>query len=148
MDNTKQPGIKIDAILLVESTFVRAKVLPTNLENVFSFETANVLSFDGKILTTEVMATLNSEKHPIFMKAKMAGIFSQTDLVNLDLEEFAKSTAPTAIIFPYLREEISTRLIKAGIHNAIIPVVNLNGIFKNNITKKDEAKLVKPKKKA
>jgi preprotein translocase subunit SecB len=131
MDTSKQPGIKIEAIILVESLFKRLPSIPEQTENAVGFEVKNYITPDKKKLTTEFIAVLNSEGAPVFGRFTLIGIFTVDENENMGLEEFSKSNAP-AIILPYVREEIHSRLMKAGLPGMImIPPINLVAIQKN-----------------
>jgi len=130
MDNSKQPGIRCDNILLAESEFRRIPALPNDLEFKLNINIQNSISNDNRRLVCEITVVMNSENDPVYMKVKFVGIFSVTDDGNMEIKQFAETNAP-AILFPYIREEIHGRMLKAGLPKAVIlPPLNLIALVK------------------
>ncbi|HQF37376.1 MAG TPA: protein-export chaperone SecB [Candidatus Dojkabacteria bacterium] len=132
MDKDKQPGIKCDSIILAESVFKRLPQL-TGSENVnLSMEVNNTFSDDKKTLQTILAVHVNTENDPIYFKVVYVGLFSVSEEQNMELEEFAKSNAP-AIMFPYIREEIHSKMLKASLPKSIIiPPINIGVLVQEN----------------
>jgi preprotein translocase subunit SecB len=131
MDINKQPGIKVEAIILAESFFKRQPVIPDKINNIINFNVKNTVTPDNKRLFTEVETLLNTNDDPIHGKFVFIGVFSTEEDTNMDLLEFAQSSAP-AIIFPYIREEIHSRYLKSGLPNlGVIPPVNIMALTKS-----------------
>lgn len=132
MDKNKQPGIKCNSIILAESTFKRKPKIPKDQGIKLSFDVKNSISEDQMNLVTEVTTTINSEDDPIYTKVTYIGIFSVENEKNLDLKDFSEINAP-AILFPYIREEIHTRMLKAGLPKSlIIPPINFVALVNGN----------------
>src|SRR4030042_2393216 len=130
MDNSKQPGIRCDNILLSESEFRRIPALPNDLEFKLNINIQNSISNDNRRLVCEITVVMKSENDPVYMKVKFVGIFSVTDDGNMEIKQFAETNAP-AILFPYIREEIHGRMLKAGLPKAVIlPPLNLIALVK------------------
>lgn len=124
MDKNEQPGIKCNSIILSESIFKRKPKIPEEQDIKLSFDVKNSISDDQINLVTEVTATLNNENDPVYTKVTYIGIFSVENKNNLDLKKFSEVNAP-AILFPYIREEIHARMLKAGLPKSlIIPPIN------------------------
>ncbi|HOM10912.1 MAG TPA: protein-export chaperone SecB [Spirochaetota bacterium] len=123
MDKDKQPGIKIDAILLVESFFKRTPNVSLPIPLNIKFSINNTIDKEKKQLVTEMKVMLNSEKDSVYAYVVYVGIFSTADDENMSLEDFAEKIAP-AHIYPYIREEIHIRSIKAGLPPIIIQPLN------------------------
>lgn len=121
-------GFKINNLLLLESTFRR-------INNVRFREDASKLKMDietdvnvqGKVISVLEKVTLVQKEDDIeqfSFVVKMVGIFecigtpSQTDY------DFFGKVNGAAIIFPYIREHISSIALKAGLGSIIIPPVN------------------------
>lgn len=127
MDKTKQPGIICNSVFLVESVFKRQPEIPGNLNVDLQLEVNNSIAEDSSSLSSEVIITVNNPESPIYAKVNYVGIFTINDAPNLDIKEFADCNAP-AIIFPYIREEIHNRMIKAGIPMIILPPINIKAL--------------------
>lgn len=129
MDIDKQPGIKVDGIILAESFFKRTPnvVLPISLN--IGLKVSNNINSEKKQLITEMRVTLNSESDPVFGHFLFIGIFSYSNDENMTLQEFAKNNA-AAYIFPYIREEIQNRSVKAGLPPIIIQPLNFVALTK------------------
>ena len=132
MDKNKQPGIKCNSIILVESIFKRKPRIPKEQDIKLSFDVKNSISEDQQNLVTEVTATINSEEEPVFAKVTYIGLFSIGEDKNLGLKDFSEINAP-AILFPYIREEIHTRMLKAGLPKSLIlPPINFVALVNDN----------------
>jgi len=132
MDKNKQSGIKCNSIILAESIFKRKPKIPKEQDIKLSFDVKNSISEDQQNLVTEVTATINSEEEPIYAKVTYIGLFSVGEDKNLDLKDFSEINAP-AILFPYIREEIHTRMLKAGLPKSLIlPPINFVALVNGN----------------
>lgn len=130
MDGSKQPGIKIDAILLSESLFKRKPDVKIPLDIKLDVNAKHTINEEKKQLITQLQVCLNSESDSVFGRFVFVGIFSTNDNSNMTLDEFSKNNAP-ALIFPYIREEIHNRSLKAGLPPILIQPVNLVAMLKN-----------------
>lgn len=132
MDKSEQPGIRCDSIILAESVFIRKPQIPDDMKSNIEFGVSNSMSSDLRNLVTEITATLNKPEDPIYMIVKYVGVFSVAGEGNMDIKEFSKSNAP-AILFPFIREEIHGRMIKACLPKSlIIPPLNLVALIQKN----------------
>lgn len=129
MDKDKEPGIKVESIILVESFFKRIPnvVLPVPMN--ININVANNINNEKKQLITEMKVSLNSDVDPVYANIVYVGIFSVIDQENITLQQFAEHHAP-AYLFPYVREEIHNRSIKAGLHPIIIQPLNFIALNK------------------
>lgn len=125
MDKQKEPGINVDAIILEESFFKRKQLVPDGFKNNVEFKIKNSIDPVNKRMITEFTVDLNKKDSPIYMHLKFIGIFSVSENKNMTLEEFAENGSPQGIIFPYAREEIQNRMVKAYLPNySILPPMN------------------------
>ena len=131
VDSTKQPGITINNILLSESIFKRLPQVPDKIDVHFSFSVNNNLYNEGKNLVTELSVELNTITDPVYGKFVFVGLFSVNGNENVPLEQFAECNAP-AYIVPYVREEIHSRSMKAGLPQIFLPPVNLHALVKED----------------
>jgi preprotein translocase subunit SecB len=129
MDTTKQPGIKIQGILLAESTFKRLPLIPDNIPVNVKFDVKNTITEPDHRLITEVKAILNNPNDPVYGEFLFVGMFSCDQCENMSLEQFADNNA-AAIIFPYIREEIHNRTMKAGLPHIMINPINIHAMEK------------------
>jgi len=127
MDTTKQPGIVCNSVILVESIFKREPEIPQNLNMDMQIEVNNSITEDSTGLSSEVIFTLNNPGSPVYAKVSYVGIFTINDSPNLDLKEFADCNAP-GIVFPYIREEIHSKMMKSGIPFVILPPINIKAL--------------------
>ncbi|MBP6738538.1 MAG: protein-export chaperone SecB [Leptospiraceae bacterium] len=147
MDKTKQPGIRLNGVILEKSYFKRLPEIPDGFRSEISFNLKPAFSEDKKVLNLFVGIQLNKEDDPIFADIVYIGIFSiEEGQENLPLEQFLNSGNALAILLPYIREEISSRMLKAGLPNyANIPIFNAVQLMKDineaaNISKKSKNK--------
>jgi len=125
MDTNKQPGIKILDIILTTLEFSRDNNLTYSPKLKIEFSQLNSLSEDKENLSTELTCFATDEEKTFSIKCSMVGIFaSEPETKNLSLEDFAKVNAPT-IIFPFIREIISSTTRKAGLPPVILPPMNI-----------------------
>ncbi len=64
-----------------------------------------------------------NESTDIQAQISMAGVFNGESSGGLDIDQFAKVNAP-AIIFPFIREHLSSLSVKAGISPILLAPVN------------------------
>lgn len=132
MNPNNQPGIICEAILLIESNFYRIPEFNTNSKMSWNIEYEIGLNENQGVGTLSLIVKFtHDDLVHAEAKAKYVGIFSVNPSdENMDIEVFMKLSAPP-IIFPYLREQISSMSIKAGITPMIVPPINLPAILKN-----------------
>lgn len=129
MDNEKQPGIKVDGIILAESFFKRMPDVTLPIPFKININVSNNIDNEKKQLITEMKVTLNTDSDSVFGHFVYIGIFSIIDQENMSLQQFAENNAP-AYLFPYVREEIQSRSCKAGIPPLIIQPLNIVAVNK------------------
>ncbi|RAJ04072.1 preprotein translocase subunit SecB [Chitinophaga skermanii] len=126
----KGSGYKIDNIFLVESTFSRQPHISFNeggfdnqisIENEVSDEEVSESKFTVS-MTLEFKAVQN-EEIAFQIRIKMVGLFEKAGDAVLSEEAFKKVNAP-AIIYPFIREHVSSLTLKAGIGTVLLPSVN------------------------
>ncbi|MDD2229974.1 MAG: protein-export chaperone SecB [Candidatus Neomarinimicrobiota bacterium] len=142
MDKSKQPGIRTNAIMLIESKFVRFPQAIKSIETVCSFDYKYSCLPDniGQGELTLISSGKCSESNLVVFEAeiKYIGVFQMdSDEPNMQIEEFMKVNA-SAHIFPYLREFLSSLSVRAGLPTIILPPMNIVALTEGN--KKDEFK--------
>lgn len=130
MEKPKGSGYKIQNIILIESTFHRKVDINfdgTPFENQIdiqkdSYDIENEENKFGVNLTIVFDAHQHGEVS-FQIKVKMAGLFEKQGETALPTENFKEINAP-AIIYPFIREHVSSLTLKAGIGNVLLPSVN------------------------
>lgn len=130
MSSPKESGYRILNILLVESHFKRLPTIPkpsekplTSLDLKFDHQT------ESKFITVNVNAVFNIKdkqddvEPSVTVNVSMIGRFETFGDPELPLERFAEINAP-AMIYPFIREHISSLSLKAGIGQILIPPLN------------------------
>lgn len=132
MDKTKQPGISFDGIMLVKEEFWRDYIVPDDIDMDLKFESSNQI-VDNRA-TSEVTSTLKliaNGQDVIKLESKFVGFFSiDENEKNMDLDNYMKINS-AALMFPYIREHITTITAKAGINPIMLPPLNLIAILNN-----------------
>ncbi len=137
LDNIKS-GFQIKNIILLESSFNRTNdiifyekcVTESNIGIKVSIKKNEIFVEEEVMLNLK----LKDKKDTILsnMKVKMLGIFERIgETVIKDLEEFGRING-AAIIFPYIREHITSLCIKGNIGVIILPPIN----FVKNVSNK------------
>lgn len=139
MDESKEPGILINNIILKELNFSRGPNTSPSPQLIVNFQINRTIFQDKKMLNLEMVCTLNNEQEMFNLKCIMIGIFSQIPgKENMTLEQFSETNAP-AIIIPYIREIISSTTLKAGMAPIIIAPINVISMVKNSTEIKVES---------
>ena len=122
-------GFVLKGIILLKSNFERANVFPVDKEIQNEFRINNEYSIQEDktfhvILTCNLHAIIKETQQAI-MSAEivMAGWFDTVGETSLPIEEFATKNA-VAIIFPFVREHISSLTLKSGIAHVLLPSLN------------------------
>ena len=129
MEKITQPesGFKITNLILLESNFKREASVTfeqSKISNSVNVD-VNVQITDKTIFVTE--SVLYSQKSgdivEVTAEIKMVGIFEKIGTSELDLEQFGQVNGD-AIIFPYIREQLTNLSAKAGIGIIVLPPFN------------------------
>lgn len=125
--NNADSGFKVNRILLLESNFNRIPNVSFNDPSVKSNIDISVNSQtnEKKVFVT-VTLNFNQLKEQITEVScliTMLGEFEQVGHVDIDLNAFGKVNG-AAIIYPYIREQLSNLSLKAGLGNIILPPAN------------------------
>ena len=128
-----ESGFRILNILLLESSFNRVQNVEFNNPEIKQEVNVDVnVSVNGN--TVGVAEQVNykqifNDVDQVTASIKMAGVFEKTGDSPLDLEQFGQVNG-AAIIYPYIREHLSSLSAKAGLGLIFLPPVNLTK--KNN----------------
>lgn len=125
-------GFKIKNLLLVKSSFLRSNEVKFEKDVISDLNIGVEVSVEKNIITvaeTVYFTQKYNDVEQVNIEVKMVGIFECIGETLLkDYEEFGRING-AAIIFPYIREHITTLSLKAGIGVIIIPPINF---VKNN----------------
>lgn len=125
-------GFKIKNLLLVKSSFLRSNDVKFEKDVISDLNIGVEVSVEKNIITvaeTVYFTQKYNDVEQVNIEVKMVGIFECIGETLLkDYEEFGRING-VAIIFPYIREHITTLSLKAGIGVIIIPPINF---VKNN----------------
>lgn len=134
MNKDKQPGINFDAIMLVKESFWRDYDFPDELSVSFDIEMHWSKQSDHTCAVELIfnLDLLNGEKEVLTLESTFVGLFSiEDEAENMDIEYFIENHAP-GIMFPYIREHITTITQKAGVKPVLLPPINLVALLKQS----------------
>ena len=126
--NTKlESGFKIVNLFLLESNFKREAIVTfdqSKIENIVNID-VNVQFKENLIFVTDTLTYTQKQGELIEVSAtiRMVGVFEKVGETTLDLEEFGQING-AAIIFPYLREQLTNLSAKAGLGMILLPPFN------------------------
>jgi len=129
MDKTKQPGISFDTIFLKEMKFQRN---PKKIGSDINIDFASNISMsdDQKQLSYELVCKVSDNEKKFALECSMMGIFSSIEgEENMNLKQFAEINAP-ALMFPYIRELVTTTTVRAGLRPISFPPINVIALLK------------------
>jgi len=112
MDQTKQPALRIDQVLLVKAEFDDREDflnLPAShhVEVEITIRTAAHLADDGKSGLLAIGVSTNKESNPVYrFHVEMAALISAEEPQNLSVEEYVKNQG-SAMLMPFLRETVA-----------------------------------------
>lgn len=126
MDKTKQPGIKFDGIILAKENFWRDYSVP---EDAISNLSINVkYNNQGENWLTEfsfLLRLMDQETEVLRLDSTFIGFFSIVKgEENMSMEQFIQNHSP-GLMFPYIREHISTVTQKAGVKPVLLAPINV-----------------------
>lgn len=132
MDKDKHPGINFDGILLANEKFSRVPNLPGNIKVDIGFSIS--LYRSGDIFTNEITTKLAclSDEDEIIMELEFTyiGLFSvKKSEENMDIKTFMNRYSH-ALMFPYIREHITSITQKAGMSPILLPPLNILAMTK------------------
>jgi len=133
MDIDKQPGISFDGILLVKENFYRTFSMPhkSKIDIEFSMELNKFEDSFSNGLTTNLVCFTDDGVEVLKLEFTFVGLFSvKSAEENMDIELFMKKHSP-AIMFPYVREHITSVTQKSGVQPILLPPVNIIAMTKN-----------------
>lgn len=134
-NNPPTSGFNVLNIILVESSFSRINQVVFDQENIRNDMNIHVdTAVNGEQINVAETVTITqvcNEVEQVKIKVRMVGLFEHFGDIELPLETFGRVNG-AAIIFPYIREHITSLSQKAGIPPIILPTVN----FANSVEEK------------
>lgn len=122
-----ESGFRIQDLILLESSFSRIDNVDFEAKEAPKFNIDTHVSVDGAIINVieEVLLVQKSGGIDQFVfKVRMAGVFEQIGESEIKDKELFGSINGAAIIYPYIREHITSVALKAGLGPLILPPVN------------------------
>jgi preprotein translocase subunit SecB len=128
MSQPTEAGYRIINILVLESNFKREPEInfQAGIENKLELNVAGRKVENSNNYAIEVKAHLKGvleEKTEYSIEVKIVGIFEKIGDPSISDEQFMNVNSP-AIIFPFIREHISSLALKGGIGNVLLPPIN------------------------
>ncbi len=127
--NQLESGFRILNILLLESNFSRVQAVTFNNPDIKQEVNVELnVAINDKIVTVTEQVSYKqifNELEEVSAVIKMVGVFEKFGESPLDLEQFGHVNG-AAIIFPYVREHLSSLSAKAGLGLIFLPPVNLS----------------------
>lgn len=131
MDKNKQPGISFNSIMLVKEEFWRDYSVPEETTPDFNIGLGwSVQESNYIVELTTSLRLLHEDKEKLKLDSTFIGVFSIIeDNENMNIEEYIKNNS-VALMFPYVREHISTITQKSGIKPVLLPPINVIALIK------------------
>lgn len=126
MADVGKSGYKVLNIVLVESVFKRTDAINMGGDVTSPVDISTGYEMKENLLFCNVTVKYESiykEQKQIEALVKMIGVFEKIGESKLDIEKFGKINAPS-IVFPYVREHLSSLSVKAGLNPVLLPPVN------------------------
>jgi preprotein translocase subunit SecB len=127
MENNTETGFQVNRILLMDCVFNRIpNVTFDNLQITHNLDLSVNTQIDNNKIFVTVILNFNQsiqEIREVTCNIQMLGEFEKVGDVEIDLETFGKVNG-AAIIYPYIREHLSSLSLKSGIGNIILPPAN------------------------
>lgn len=128
-------SLKLLTIFVLNSNFNRQKEVPKKGEYSFDFdfETQETNQQLNITLTGSITSTPNVFEATVSIYAEFS-LEHCDDLTEIQ-KDIIKQNSTIAIMFPYLRAEMTMLMSQTGLHTIVIPPININAYldYKNNI---------------
>ena len=127
-EHTIISGYKILNLALLESHFERASAITFDLEKVTRESETSIdiqkISNEQVVVTETLTFSQTFEGTTEFsVIIKMIGVFEKQGETDLSIDDFARTNAP-AIIYPYIREHLSSLTTKAAVGTILLAPYN------------------------
>jgi len=133
-------SFQIQAIIMIESNFKRKDIIDFTKEQKPSLDlkTSYLKTAEGLYCLVELAykASIDGETVPVVEASiKIGGNFIKQGEGPIDIDTFGKVNAP-AIIYPFIREQLSSLSLKASLTPILLPPVNFQAVSEQNTAKK------------
>lgn len=132
MDQNKQPGIDFKSIILIDQKFKRLPNVSESCELFIDVEHdwgGEGSDYVSEIKTNLRLLDIKNNEESFILEFTMMGFFSvSNEAPNLNIEDYIRELSP-ALMFPYIREHISSVSIKAGIKPILLPPTNIRALI-------------------
>jgi preprotein translocase subunit SecB len=139
-DEKLESGYQIVNVVMVESLFTRISKINFGDKDILSNLDVDVIhNITDDVITTDVTAhfSLVSKNETLATsKTRMVGVFKTVGSPQLSKEKFATINAP-AIIYPFIREHVSSLSLKGALGQVLIPPLNFT---RKKVTGQEEKK--------
>lgn len=140
MDTNTQPRINPEAIILIESNYIRYPCELEDIESLVNLDYEHNMINENKgngFLTINAEGKCANSQVKIYeLRVRYLGIFtSEGNDENLPLSEFMKIHAP-AHMFPYIREYVTSLTLKSGLPPIVLPPANMAALLNAKLTAK------------
>jgi preprotein translocase subunit SecB len=116
----------LKSITLIESNFVRIPNMDfeKEIQNIININIEHTVNGDDLVIYLNVtLEGKNQDSTDYNFLIKYAGVFGFTEDSVPPIETFAKINGP-AIIFPFVREQMASLSVKAGLNTVLLPPIN------------------------
>lgn len=136
-------GFRIENILLTNCSFNRTPTVEFDSDEVkaiFDISVDTKITND-KVIVSEYLKFEQSFKETVQISCEitMVGVFEKVGELGISLEEFGNING-AAILFPYVRENLSNLSLKSGIGNLILPPANFVKMYHDKKTAVQDVK--------
>lgn len=129
MSEPKEASFKIQHIIVLESFFKRNEAIDFDKGKIANNLDLNVNSTkyeESNLLSAELIVGLKGMRDNTLeyeAKVRILGVFEKVGEPLMPDDTFLNVNAP-AIIFPFVREHISSLALKSGVGNVLLPPIN------------------------
>ena len=147
MGTKKSFGIRIHSVIFPHVVFKRSVTIKS-YEIDPQISTNATIDEENNILYVELHFIIQNEEKSLSIELVCMGQFQEdAEEPTIALKEFANKEAP-AILFPYVREYVSSLTLKSGIAPIVLPPINFQNVSINNKSNKKQTKPSSSKKKS
>lgn len=133
MENKNEPGIRLLSVFISKLNFDTHPAFPQQRGLSLAMDLNHKFTQDDTRLETLLTIDLwNSEKReesPFNITATVVGLFEEIPGGAVTLKKFAEINAPS-ILFPYLREAVSSITAKSHLGSVLLPPVNIAALIR------------------
>jgi len=118
-------------IIIEKLYFEREVDLPSDLELSSAFNKRIDINEVTKQYKVTISLAINSLKNEVKIEVVVAGVFELADTVPDEIKEDVIQKNTVAILFPYLRSEVTLITAQPDFIPIVIPPININALLEN-----------------